>query len=83
MGIFVKTDKTKKEVFIEEESFDESLRKCLRCKYFFGRDNRCIKSKCFNEKKQATKEIPPKCVGCPYRKSEGYCFPCMKDLLEK
>ena len=21
------------------------------------------------------------CIGCPYRQSERYCFPCMKKLL--
>lgn len=30
---------------------------------------------------QVDKNSP--CYGCPYKKQEGYCFPCMKRILGK
>ena len=38
-------------------------------------------------KKKSGKEIkkdnlPDKCKGCPYYRGNGYCFPCMKDLMK-
>lgn len=55
----------------------------MRCKYFWGNNNRCANGAC---QKKSGKEIkkdnlPDKCKGCPYYRGNGYCFPCMKDLM--
>lgn len=68
----------------EEEKLDKDLKECMRCKYFWGNNNRCRKSKCYKEKKFPGVDKPAsECDGCPYNKGEGYCFPCMKKLLGK
>lgn len=68
----------------EEEKLDKDLKECMRCKYFWGNNNRCRKSKCYKEKKVPVVDKPAsECDGCSYNKGEGYCFPCMKKLLGK
>ena len=61
-----------------EEKLERDLKDCMKCKYFWGNNHRCINNKCYREKK-----IPEKCVGCPYKQSNDYCFPCMKKILGK
>ena len=68
----------------EKEKLDKDLKECMRCKYFWGNNNRCRKSKCYKEKKSPVVDKPEsECDGCPYNKGEGYCFPCMKKILGK
>jgi hypothetical protein len=67
-----------------EEKLDKDLKDCMKCKYFWGNNNRCIRNKCYKEKKQVVVDKPvSECDGCPYNKGEGYCFPCMKKILGK
>ena len=33
-----------------EEKLDKDLKDCMKCKYFWGNDNRCIRNKCYKEK---------------------------------
>ena len=67
-----------------EEKFDKDLRDCMRCKYFWGNDNRCIRSKCYKEEKVSVNEkTVSECDNCSYNNGEGYCFPCMKKILGK
>ena len=64
---------------------ERDLRSCMKCKYFWGNDNRCINNKKCGSKNStncnAYKPKDSKCIGCPYGKDNLYCFPCMKDLL--
>lgn len=58
----------------------------MRCEFFYGSSRQCIAKKCVEEESRVRKMEPGKgssCFGCPYRKPEGYCFPCMKKMLER
>ena len=66
-----------------EAQLVKELKSCMICKYFWGNNNRCANGAC---QKKSGKEIkkdnlPDKCKGCPYYRGNGYCFPCMKDLM--
>lgn len=66
-----------------EAQLVKELKSCMRCKYFWSNNNRCANGAC---QKKSGKEIkkdnlPDKCKGCPYYRGNGYCFPCMKDLM--
>lgn len=84
----IQAKKAAKEIQRKRESqckLDRELKSCMRCKYFFGNSSQCIKRKCFKEKKKANKEETSEktiCDDCPYRQSEGYCFPCYKKLFD-
>lgn len=68
----------------QEEKLQRDIQECMKCKFFWGNDSRCINNKCCKEEKKpiAEKKVS-KCDGCPYRQGERYCFPCMRDLLGK
>lgn len=80
-----KTVKQYKHRLSVEERLEKDIKDCMHCKFFWGNNHRCATSKCGRTKvkKVPEKKIPEKCVGCPYRQSERYCFPCMKDILSK
>jgi len=79
MKVQVKSVKRKNS---EERKMDRDIRECMRCHYFWGNDNRCINSNCIKKEPPIKKE-QNECTDCPYKKNEGYCFPCMKKLLGK
>lgn len=84
MGTFQKkSGKRHKRRLSPEEKFNKELRDCMRCKYFWGNNNRCTNSKCYKETKAVVKNHPSECDNCPYNKGDGYCFPCMKKILGK
>lgn len=87
MGINQKKNKSKKLDKVERERrrFDRALRDCMHCKFFWGNNHRCAMNKCCktNQETVTEKKIPEKCVGCPYKQSNDYCFPCMKKILGK
>ena len=65
---------------------EKDLRSCMRCEFFYGSSRQCIAKKCVEEESRTGKMAPGKgspCFGCPYGKPEGYCFPCMKKILER
>lgn len=80
-----KTVKQYKHRLSVEERLEKDIKDCMHCKFFWSNNHRCATSKCGRTKvkKVPEKKIPEKCVGCPYRQSERYCFPCMKDILSK
>ena len=68
----------------EERKFNKALKDCMRCKFFWGNDSRCINSNCFKEKrKEPEKTVHSECTDWSYKRGDGYCFPCMKKLLER
>ncbi len=86
MGINVRIQNAPRQsgIIMAQVSLEEDLRSCMRCRYFYGSSSRCLSRKCVREEgrhdaKDADRESP--CSGCPYRRSEGYCFPCMKKVL--
>lgn len=86
MGINAKKQKSEKisKENNAKEKLERDLRSCMKCKYFWGNDNRCINNeKCGAGKQKTEKQQESKCVGCPYGKNSRYCFPCMRDLLGK
>lgn len=87
MGINQKKNKSKKLDKVERERrrFDRELRDCMHCKFFWGNNHRCAINKCckMNQVTVTERKIPEKCVGCPYKQSNDYCFPCMKKILGK
>lgn len=85
MGINIKVEKAgkqKKEISFEAK-LEKDLRDCMHCQFFYGNNHQCIQSKCVKEKekKQPEPVQDNKCFGCPYKQSDRYCFPCMKELL--
>lgn len=72
-----------------KEKLERDLKSCMRCKFFYGNNNRCINNKkCsgrITDKQKAAQEEKKnsECYGCPYGKGKDYCFPCMKKLLGK
>ena len=87
MGINQKQFKSKKPDKAEREQkrFDRELRECMHCRFFWGRNHRCTLNKCCKAQTSIAQEkvIPEKCMGCPYKQSNDYCFPCMKDILNR
>lgn len=86
MGINIKVQKhpKQKDVITAEAKLERDLRSCMRCRFFYGNRQQCIAKKCVREEKQTKpveQEKNRKCVGCSYRQSEQYCFPCMKEIL--
>ncbi len=64
---------------------DKDLQECLHCRYFYGNSRRCIAQHCTKKMAGLQEQVDKNslCYGCPYKKQEGYCFPCMKRILEK
>ena len=86
MGINAKKQKPEKNSKENnaKEKLERDLRSCMKCKDFWGNDNRCINNeKCGSGKQKTEKQQESICVGCPYGKNSRYCFPCMRDLLGK
>ena len=53
----------------------------MKCKYFWGNNNRCINNKCYREKKKpvVAKKPASECDGCPYNKGERILFPLYEE----
>ena len=87
MGINVRVQKAPKarNIVTVEARLERDLRSCMRCRNFHGNNRQCIAKKCVKEDvKQPeimVEEKQSKCFGCPYPHIEGYCFPCMKEVL--
>ena len=85
MGVNAKSDKKRRKRYelTEAEKIERDLRSCMRCRYFYGSKFQCPKQKCCKIEPQpkVKSELPSECVGCPYRKGDIICFPCMKKLL--
>ena len=87
MGINVRVQKTLKlrNIVTEEARSERDLKSCMRCRYFYGNNRQCVAKKCVKEEKKqpeiTVEEKQSKCFGCPYPHTEGYCFPCMKEIL--
>lgn len=87
MGINVKVQKFSKpkDIVTADVRLEIDLRNCMRCGYFHGNNRQCVAKKCVKEDIRQ-QEIPveekqSKCFKCPYPHAEGYCFPCMKEIL--
>ena len=77
---------TGKGIIKAQAKLEKDLRSCMRCKFFYGNDHQCLLKKCIKEESRVEMMEHDKnssCFECPYRQGEGYCFPCMKKLLEK
>lgn len=91
MGINVRVQNAPKpyRVVTRQVKFEKDLRSCMRCKFFYGNNSQCLTKKCIKEKENeyepgiTEQDREDICFGCPYKQSEGYCFPCMKKLLER
>lgn len=86
MGINVKVQKSPKptDIVVAEAKLERDLKSCMRCRFFHGNNRQCILKKCVKEDdvpKTAGEDEQNKCYGCPYPHIEGYCFPCMRDIL--
>lgn len=88
VGINVKIKNAPKSsgIITARVKLEKDLSSCMRCKFFYGSNSQCLSRKCVEEEskpdiiEQDKEDI---CFACPYRQSEGYCFPCMKKLLER
>lgn len=66
----------------DAKKLERDLRQCMKCRFFWGNDSRCISGDCIKKEKPVPLKIT-ECTDCPYKQSNGYCFPCMKRILEK
>lgn len=63
-----KYSKQQKKRLSSEAKLERDLKDCMRCKYFWGNDSRCIRSKCYKEeKKPEVEKTKSECDGCPYK----------------
>lgn len=84
MGTVEKRDKHKKRRFVSpEEKLERELKDCMHCRFFWGHNNRCANGTCCKPYKKKEQKLPTECVGCPYYRGNGYCFPCMRKLIGK
>ena len=87
MGINVRVQKAPKpdKVISAEIRLERDLKSCMRCRNFHGNNRQYIAKKCVKENMKqpviTEEEKQNKCFGCPYPHTEGYCFPCMKEVL--
>ena len=74
-----------KGVILAHTRFQRDLRSCMQCRFFYGSNSQCVAKKCVKEdlRSVAEKKKDKMCFDCPYQQKEGYCFPCMKKVLEK
>ncbi len=76
--------RTNQHVSSIEEGADGDLKTCMKCRYFWGNDSRCMNSQCcIEEKVELVVKEKSECDDCPYKQGGSYCFPCMKKLLSK
>ncbi len=86
MGISTVTNKSANKTSSKNNDLDRELKSCMKCKFFWGNNHMCALKKCYKDKKKPIPQNTDKkseCDGCTYKQSEGYCFPCMKKLLER
>lgn len=88
MGINVRVQNAPKQsgIIAVQVNLEKDLRDCMRCQFFYGNNSQCLAKKCVREESkpeitEADKES--RCFGCPYRQSEKYCFPCMREILRR
>ncbi len=86
MGINVRVQKLpkSKDIISASAKLEKDLKSCMRCRFFHGNNHQCVVSKCVKEEvtqKVIVEEKQNKCFDCPYPHTEGYCFPCMKEIL--
>ena len=85
MGINIRAQKSpkSKNIITVEARLERDLRNCMRCRHFHGNNRQCIAMRCVKEdmKPVIMVDKKSKCFGCPYPHTEGYCFPCMKEIL--
>lgn len=88
MGINVKirTFRKSTDAILKQVNLEKELKSCMRCKYFYGNNSQCISKKCVREGNKPqimAGDSGNSCIGCSYRQTERYCFPCMKKLLAR
>ena len=88
MGINVRMQNAPKPdgIITAQVKLENDLRSCMRCQFFHGNNRQCLAKKCVKEEKKQTEitveeKAEINCFGCPYPHTEGYCFPCMKEIL--
>ena len=88
MGINVRVQDAPKQsgIIAAQVNLEKDLKDCMRCRFFYGNNSQCLAKKCVREESKpesAEWDKENKCFGCPYRQSEKYCFPCMRDILRR
>ena len=88
MGINVRVQDAPKPdgIIAVQVNLEKDLKDCMRCRFFYGNNSQCLSKKCVKEESKpetTDKDRESKCFGCPYRRTEKFCFPCMKELLRR
>ncbi len=86
MGINVRGQNAPKPdgIIAAQAKFENDLRSCMQCRFFYGNNSQCLARKCVKEESKpeiAEQGREDMCFGCPYKQSDKYCFPCMKKIL--
>ena len=83
--IKVKSVQKPRGVIKAHTKFVRDLKSCMQCRFFYGSTKQCVAKKCIKEdlRSVSEKKKDKMCFDCPYQQREGYCFPCMKKVLEK
>ncbi len=66
VGTFVKKNEKRKMPEPQQKKLESELKECMRCRFFWGNDSRCISKKCCKPKNKKERRIPEECQGCPY-----------------
>ena len=88
MGINVRMQNAPKldGIIAAQVKLEKDLKSCMNCKFFYGNNSQCLAKKCIGEESRSEiMEVDKEsmCLGCPYRQSEKYCFPCMRKILRR
>lgn len=88
MGINVRVQNAPKPdgIIAAQVKLEKDLRSCMCCKFFYGNNSQCLAKKYVKEESKSEimeEDKESLCFGCPYRLSEKYCFPCMREILRR
>ena len=86
MGINVRVQNAPKQsgIIVAQVKLEKDLRSCKRCRFFYRNNSQCLTKKCVKEESKPEimeQDTEDMCFECPYRRSEKYCFPCMRKIL--
>ena len=81
VSVRIRKPRKHRNLTVFEVNAEKDIKQCMQCRFFYGRSRQCIAKECVKKPQQKETVRNSQCTGCPYKQSEGYCFPCMKKLL--
>lgn len=81
IGVRIRKPAKRRNLTVFEVNAEKDVKQCMQCRFFYNNSRQCIAKECVKKPRQKETVRNSQCTGCPYKQSEGYCFPCMKKLL--